>query len=141
MRAIAIIALSCSAGCFAPDYGNGELLCASDGTCPEGYHCASDRACWRDGTGPGGGDLAAADGGSDLSQSPDLDQPSDLAPIVFPPAAVWISSGGGSGIGTGPGAAGWQGNLSLGGTDQVGSLTSGPGGASCTFGYFASGTY
>ncbi|HEY5944758.1 MAG TPA: hypothetical protein VIV40_04675 [Kofleriaceae bacterium] len=41
------------AGCYAPNYGNGELACATDGTCPEGLTCNPiDHRCYKDGSGP-----------------------------------------------------------------------------------------
>lgn len=40
------------AGCYAPAPPNGALLCSMTGECPEGYHCAGDGACWRDGEDP-----------------------------------------------------------------------------------------
>jgi hypothetical protein len=68
-RLIALAALALP-GCFAPNYHSGGLVCA-DGTqpCPEGYHCAVDHSCWKDGEDP---DL--------WSPSADLSPPGDLAP-------------------------------------------------------------
>lgn len=41
------------AGCYAPNYGNGELACAADGTCPSGLTCnETDNRCYRPGSGP-----------------------------------------------------------------------------------------
>ncbi len=55
-------------GCFSPQYGSGDLACSvPDRRCPEGFHCAFDGRCWRDGEDP-------------------------LAPV--PPPAAWIGSGG-----------------------------------------------
>jgi hypothetical protein len=39
-------------GCYAPSPPNGALRCSSDGQCPEGYYCAEDEACWREGDRP-----------------------------------------------------------------------------------------
>jgi hypothetical protein len=40
-------------GCYAPNYGNGELACAADGTCPSGLVCnATDNRCYKTGSGP-----------------------------------------------------------------------------------------
>jgi hypothetical protein len=69
MRGLFIIGLLGS-GCFNPTYGNGAIKCAAGDRCPSGYHCASDRTCWRNGTDP---------------------------PRVFSPGPVFISGGGGSG--------------------------------------------
>lgn len=53
-------------GCFTTDIENGVLLCADDPTrpCPQGFVCI-DGACWREGTGPGQGDMSVwtGDGG------------------------------------------------------------------------------
>jgi hypothetical protein len=52
-----IIALTVSAlGCgYGPDFESGRLRCAAaDDSCPEGYYCAGDGRCWRDGEVPGG---------------------------------------------------------------------------------------
>jgi len=40
------------AGCFSPTYHNGNLNCTAAGECPEGYHCAVDHTCWRNGSEP-----------------------------------------------------------------------------------------
>lgn len=43
-------------GCFSPQYGSGDLLCSvPDRRCPEGFHCAFDGRCWRDGEDPSNG--------------------------------------------------------------------------------------
>jgi hypothetical protein len=75
MRILPVTLALLVAGCFAPDYHNGNLRCASDDPkCPEGLHCASDGTCWMNGSDPenGGADLLASDDGGDLSPSPDL---------------------------------------------------------------------
>lgn len=93
MRAIALVTL-CSlvaVGCFSPKYSNGSLHCENGMTCPDGYHCAGDDTCWRNGSDPA---LDMSLGGSDdLAGGPDLLPP---PPITYPPAAVWISCGGGA---------------------------------------------
>ena len=63
-----------SAACYGPDVPNGGLTCAPAGhkPCPDGFHCAFDRTCWRNGqdppsagiggvvgVSPGGGGVAA----------------------------------------------------------------------------------
>ena len=80
-------------GCFAPKYNNGDLQCqAGSHPCPDGYHCASNNTCWKNGMDPQGLDDMSqpnetGDGGAgDMALPP---------PLVYPPAAVWISSGGG----------------------------------------------
>jgi hypothetical protein len=49
IRCLLVLAL---AGCYTPAPPNGALLCSMNGECPEGYHCAGDGACWRDGEDP-----------------------------------------------------------------------------------------
>jgi hypothetical protein len=73
-----------------------------------------------------------ADGGTDGA----VDGGVDLAPpaMAFPPAAVWISSGGGSAA-----AGKAQLNLCIGAVDTVGSVSA-SGGAQMTSGYFATDT-
>jgi hypothetical protein len=44
------------AGCYSPNPASGKLKCSvGDNKCPEGYHCASDGTCWKNGQDPGGG--------------------------------------------------------------------------------------
>jgi hypothetical protein len=80
---LVLIAALAAAGCFAPEYSSGGLLCDTNGGhCPSGYHCASDRTCWRDGSDPDLAegltpDLATDAGLADLAR-PDLATP-DLA--------------------------------------------------------------
>jgi hypothetical protein len=82
LRALLILA-----GCFAPDYHNGAFLCSASGRCPEGFHCAADQTCWRDGQDPnlpdGGGSDASGDGGVR-----DLAEP--LLPDIRPPEGGWV---------------------------------------------------
>lgn len=41
------------AGCYKLDLGNGQLKCAvPDRKCPDGFHCASDGSCWKNGQDP-----------------------------------------------------------------------------------------
>ena len=72
MRAF-MIAIACWSGCAAlPD--DGALMCNSNPAraCPDGFQCASDGRCYRNGNGPGAGDMATGDtgdmtgGGSDM---------------------------------------------------------------------------
>ena len=65
---IALLVSSSLAGCFSPDYGNGELQCAVGGVCPSGLHCAADNRCYRAGSDP------------DLSAASDMDDSADLGP-------------------------------------------------------------
>jgi hypothetical protein len=116
MRLGASLLLALAAGCFSPQYKNGDLRCSAVGSCPSGYHCAADGTCWRNGQDP---TLDLGPGG-----------PDDLAALVYPPAAVWISSGGGSAMG----ASGAQINLSFGGTPAAG-VTSATSGALLGLGY------
>jgi hypothetical protein len=82
------LALALLAGCTAPSYHSGALQCATVGrACPDHFHCATDRHCWKDGEDPmagadlGGVDLAGVDlAGSDLAMTLPMDLgKSDLA--------------------------------------------------------------
>lgn len=59
------------AGCFTPSYVNGTLKCEpGTNACPDGYRCADDGTCWREGAAPDLSDNGG--GGADLGDSPDL---------------------------------------------------------------------
>jgi hypothetical protein len=67
------------AGCFSPSYHSGGLVCGPGSQpCPDGYHCAVDHFCWKNGEDPAA-DLATADLSkppADLSMpTPDLSTP------------------------------------------------------------------
>ncbi len=53
MRRKAFLAflIACSASCFSPKYGSGDLQCASNGACPAGFHCGANNRCYALGTG------------------------------------------------------------------------------------------
>lgn len=53
--------------CTVPDLHSGNLQCASGRVCPDGFHCAADDRCWKDGSDP---DLAVME--ADLAALPDL---------------------------------------------------------------------
>lgn len=74
MAAVAsvVVVAALAAGCTAPSYGDGHLQCGPADACPRGFFCASDRHCWRDGSGP----PVAID---DLGATVDLATLSDLA--------------------------------------------------------------
>jgi hypothetical protein len=76
-------------GCYSPSYTNGGFLC---GSCPDGYHCALDNTCWKNGEDP---DLAAELVGSDLGPDlgPDGFSQLNLVGGVEPLAAEGISNG------------------------------------------------
>jgi hypothetical protein len=63
--AVAIM-FAATAGCSAPDYGNGHLQCAPGEVCPSGFYCAADARCWRTGSGPDG-DLGTNGTASDFA--------------------------------------------------------------------------
>ena len=110
--------LLAAAGCKAPSYTNGGLLCSAAGRCPSGYHCAFDGTCWKNGEDPvaggddlaiggdlGGGDLGAGDlAGGDLAGGVVVDMSPacgwSVAPTNFDPCALgsatsdWISING-----------------------------------------------
>jgi hypothetical protein len=119
MKASLLLLAVLAGGCFKPEIGSGHLRCGTAGQCPPGFHCADDR-CWRDGDGP---DLGEVD------QAPDLTLP---PAIVYPPAAVWTSSGGGSA----GGSAGAHLNLSIGRKTTAGESIA-PSGGKVTFGFFS----
>jgi hypothetical protein len=86
-------------GCYSPNVPNGKLKCSTDGNkCPEGFHCATDGTCWKNGQEPG----AIVD----MAQLPDLSPPIggdmaqpvniDMGPVIVSPArsATSIMSGG-----------------------------------------------
>jgi hypothetical protein len=83
--AVIVLGALVLAGCFSPSYHSGGVACGH-GTqpCPDGYHCAVDRLCWKNGEDP---DLATGSPAdlslppADLSLPPaDLSTPGDLAP-------------------------------------------------------------
>jgi hypothetical protein len=61
LAAPALLALL-SFGCYSPNLSDGKLKCSVVGNkCPEGYHCAIDGTCWKNGHDPmgtGSGPLA-----------------------------------------------------------------------------------
>jgi hypothetical protein len=105
---------ACFAGCFSPSFQNGDLRCAAGGACPPGYYCASTQTCWKNGD--------PAPGAVDLGEPP---------PTSSPAASVWISCGGGSGVG---GTTGAELNLSIGG--GVRGSSPAQSGTSVSFGFF-----
>ena len=130
MRAISVVlCLIGVAGCFSPKYANGELRC-SQGThpCPDGYHCAFDNTCWKNGSDPTSGDSADMGGAAiDMMQPPVL---------TYPPAAAWTSCGGGSASAT----SGTQLNFSV-CSSSVGGTAGSAGNATVTFGFFSDDIY
>jgi hypothetical protein len=78
------------AGCYSPSYTNGGFLC---GKCPEGYHCAIDGTCWKNGEAP---DLAGASADlatGDLAHSPLPEGGVALAGAVDPLGGGQLSNG------------------------------------------------
>jgi len=121
--ALAIVLAVGVAGCYSPSYTDGQLPCSGQGACPSGLYCATDNFCWHVGSGPGG------DGGPTVDASPTVDAGPDSAPAV--PAAVWMSSGGGSVMAP----SGRRLQLTVGGVDSFGVPTA-TSGAKLTFGFF-----
>lgn len=118
------------AGCFSPKYGNGHLKCADGQTCPDGYHCAADNTCWKNGSDPGSQDDMAMTGTDDGgTPMPDLAPP---PPVTYPPASVWISCGGGAVVA----ASGAQLATSMCEMSIAGTATGSANGV-VTFGYFS----
>jgi len=141
MRARVFVVAALLAGCYSPKLGSSDLQCAPDGSCPPGWSCIAGR-CYAPNAAP---DLAspATETGSDLGGVADLAIASDMvmlsppdlyvAPMSYPPAAVWVSSGGGAAVAGGSGA---ELNVSIGGTIVAGDVT-GSAGAQVTFSYFS----
>ena len=82
-------------GCFSPTYHNGNLKCTAAGECPEGYHCAVDHTCWRNGSDP---DALASlpDAGPDTTTAPESgsdsrDAAPDGAPLTDLPIGVEVA--------------------------------------------------
>ena len=75
VRTAASAAFALVAGCFSPSYQSGRTPCGDGANqCPEGFHCAVDRTCWRDGTDPSPLTMDLAMGGArDLSAAPGPD--------------------------------------------------------------------
>jgi hypothetical protein len=134
------------AGCFSPHYADGKP-CSPSGECPSGFACVDGR-CYRPGNAPqpdmSTPDLSAEQTDlavQDLTTNQDLtafDAAPDLVsppPIVYPPASVWMSEGGGGGQATSQS----QLNLSIGGASFCGQSTA-PSGATLMFGVFATDT-
>jgi hypothetical protein len=144
MRSLVLICfvIAGAAGCFSPKYGNGELRCGSGAKqCPDGYHCAVDNTCWKDGANPtpaSSDDMATSEPPPDMAGATDdmTSTPPDMTVISYPPAAVWTSCGGGSSTAT----SGAQLNMSIGASDVSGTAT-GSNGATITFGFFSNDIY
>jgi hypothetical protein len=49
-RLLVIAALTM--GCYSPNVPNGKLKCSTDNKCPDGFHCAADGTCWKNGQDP-----------------------------------------------------------------------------------------
>ena len=52
-RWLFLTALLATVGCYSPKLYDGALRCATGPSpCPDGWHCAVDRACWQNGHDP-----------------------------------------------------------------------------------------
>jgi hypothetical protein len=52
------------AGCYSANPADGKLKCSvGDNKCPDGYHCAADGTCWKNGHDPGAGGGGGTGGG------------------------------------------------------------------------------
>jgi hypothetical protein len=72
--AVPALAVLLAAGCYSANVPDGKLKCSTDGKCPDGYHCATDQTCWKNGHDPmpanpdmSGAGLAGHKGGATLS--------------------------------------------------------------------------
>src|SRR4051794_30884427 len=66
------------AGCYSPNIGNGQLKCTSDNKCPDGFHCAADKTCWKIGQEPNPSPMP------DMSMLPDLSTPTVIHDMATP---------------------------------------------------------
>ncbi len=140
MRALALLGTLALVGCFSPKYKSGQFKCGNGPRpCPDGYYCAANNTCWAMGSMPnldmtsGPADMAEAGGDAQSNVPTDMAQPPSLS---YPPAAVWITSGGGSPTATN----GDQLNLSL-EPSIVGGTITGSNNSQVTLGFFSSDTY
>lgn len=81
---LSLVVVAALAGCYEPNIVNGGLECAPSDVCPQGYHCAVDKRCWLNGTGPDGGDTGDGGGGGDLGDT------GDMTPGMAPPAPTGL---------------------------------------------------
>lgn len=61
-----LVVMALSVGCGRVNVGNGQLRCSvPDQQCPDGFHCATDGTCWKNGQGPApsNSDMAVGDAG------------------------------------------------------------------------------
>ena len=100
MNRILSLALTAAlAGCYSPNVPNGKLKCSTgDNKCPDGFHCASDGTCWKNGQDP--------TANPDMLSLPDLSTPAkgdmaqpqnpDMGPVITAPAhsGTSVMSGG-----------------------------------------------
>jgi hypothetical protein len=80
----AILAIACLlvAGCYSPNVADGKLKCSTNGNkCPDGFHCATDGFCWKNGHDP--------TAMPDMTQPViDMAQPVDSGADAAPPAVT-----------------------------------------------------
>jgi len=136
MRAITYVSccvvILMTSGCFSPKYSNGNLRCENGQTCPDGYHCAADTTCWKNGSDPAL-DMSTIDNNVFDMEMPDLIPP---PPVTYPPASVWISCGGGA-VAAASGAV-----LATSACEMaIAGTATGNGGSVITFGYFSDDTF
>ncbi|MEZ4399437.1 MAG: choice-of-anchor D domain-containing protein [Kofleriaceae bacterium] len=85
--------LGAAGACYAPPRPDCAFLCGSDGSCGDGYYCAPDGWCKRDGVAPtlvcepGSVDAAPADAAVDAPPDAVVDAPVDAAVDAPPDAA------------------------------------------------------
>jgi hypothetical protein len=133
-----LAALTVVTGCVSLPQ-NGAIKCGPDPAhaCPSGFHCASNSTCWRNNQDPSASntaDMSTADRSTMNMVTTDLGT-TNMGPtvIVTPPAAAWVSSGGGaSGA-----ASGMRMNMSVGGAVAP-SVAKAASGAELSAGYFTS---
>jgi hypothetical protein len=54
MRSMSLAFALVTIGCFSPHYENNKIQCTvtAPHACPDGYHCAINHTCWRNGSEP-----------------------------------------------------------------------------------------
>src|SRR3954452_5444344 len=92
-RLLGLLVFATMAGCYSPNVPNGQLKCSTGGKCPDGFHCATDGTCWKNGADP------VVMMMPDMTHPPviDMSQPvvPDMGPMpVVPHSATSVMSGG-----------------------------------------------
>lgn len=65
----ALLVTMAAAGCYRPDIKDGGFICRPDKKCPDGFTCASDNRCWRNGMPKSDGGICQVPAPAPLCQS------------------------------------------------------------------------